>query len=426
MKKKDFYNKGLKDASDIFDRKFNEVSVDMKEGFQCFKDAAAIDREIMGQIINQNEKLDMDIDKLYKFLGEEREYGDLGNAIVTEAGMNNMLAYTNGVLNKYNSFTNINEVEISPQFVDAVADFLTNMVENNKNQKFHNSLTVLEQNGIISQEKFELHKQSVKRAKQMTALGVYASFSVAPIAVATIGNYLQKKDIEKFIIGVYGYINRELTPMITYDIQSLMAEMGIKINQDKIRKIFKEYCNNTGISNLPFFSTRNRNAFGNDGMEVLSKEIVSRCDLKDVEVRSRALDFLNHFLRIDYLNAEIILRDSQTSQNCISDITWLSAINYRYVYMDFIKDIENSRNFANYNISNDPFRVLRETRREQMETLLHETSSKKSLFLSSGKRKDIIDTSAKLMQFSLNPKTNIDLLLKMSEREKKVLEYYGL
>lgn len=426
MKKKDFYNKGLKDASDIFDRKFNEVSVDMKEGFQCFKDAAAIDREIMGQIINQNEKLDMDIDKLYKFLGEEREYGDLGNAIVTEGGMNNVLAYTNGVLNKYNSFSDINEVAISPQFVAAVADFLTTVVEINKNQKFHNSLTVLEQNGIISQEKFESHKKSVEKAKQMTALGVYASFSVAPIAIATIENYLKKKDIKEFIIGVYGYINRELTPMITYDIGSLMAEMGVKISQDKIRRIFRDYCNNTGISNLPFFSMRNRAVFGNDGMEILAKEIVSRCDLNDVEVKNRALDFLNHFLRIDYLNAEKILQEAQTSQSCISDITWLSAINYRYVYMDFIKDVDNSRHFANYNINNDPYRVLRESRREQMETLLHETTSKKSLFLSSGKRKDIIDTSAKLMQFSLNPKTDTDLLIKMVEREKKVLEYYGL
>ena len=61
-----------------------------------------------------------------------------------------------------------------------------------------------------------------------------------------------------------------------------------------------------------------------------------------------------------------------------------------------------------------------------MESVVREVSSKKGLFLTSGKRKDIIDASAKMIQYSLNPNYDISLDIKMIKREKEVLKLYGL
>ena len=60
-----------------------------------------------------------------------------------------------------------------------------------------------------------------------------------------------------------------------------------------------------------------------------------------------------------------------------------------------------------------------------MEKIIEGVSSKKDLFLTNRKRKDIIETSARLMQFSLNPSYNVSTDIKMIKREKKILEYYG-
>lgn len=381
---------------------------------------------LQNQMINNEENMDNDITRFFSLIGEERVPGTCGNAVVTPASVQTMTGYTDGLLNKYNIFSNLGSISFEPEIMNALANVVTIAVERDMNQKFHKSLSLLEKNGIISQEKFEIHKQSVMRAKQRAGLGVYASFSIAPIISVAISNFLQKKDISEFVIGVYGYINQELSPMVRYNIVHLLAEMGINLNDAQIQSIFRKYCDKCGLSMLPFFSQRNMKVFGKTGLEILGKEIVSRCDLHSEDVRNRALEFVNQFLKLESLRTEHLVSDALESQNAVSDITWFSAINYRYIFVDFIRDVANSQQFANYDINNDPYGVLREKRRNSMESIIHDVSSQRGLFITQGKRTDIIHSSAKLMQYSLNPSYNVAVDIKMIKREKKILECYGL
>ena len=365
--------------------------------------------------------MDTDLDRIY-----ERKPGQEGNAIVTENTTQMMTGYINGTLNKYNVFSNLSALSADFQLADAVANFLTVVVEKDMNKKFHEKLSILEQNGLITEEKLEKHKSSVIAAKQLTGLGVYAAFSLAPIIVSTINNYLNKNEIVEFVVGTYAYINHEYTPLISYEISCLLLQMDIQVSESKIKNVFAKYKFNSGLSHIPFFSKRNMSIFGNEGKDVLAKAIVSRCDLHNNEVKDRALEFIEDFLRMDINLARNLVEDSLYAQDSLSDIIWFSAINYRYVFLDFIKDVVNAQQFAFYDLKNDPYGGMRENRKEKMESLVRDVSAKKGLFLTTGKRKDIIDASAKMIQNSLNPGYDISMDIKMIEREKEVLKLYGL
>lgn len=381
---------------------------------------------IQKQLIMNEKRMDTDLDRIYEILGEERVPGSSGNAEVSSDSSQIITEFADGALNKYNSFSNLSYISDNLQLVDAVASFLTTSVEKNLNRKFHKKLSILEQNGLITQEKFEKHKSSVIMAKQLTSIGVYASFSLAPIVMATIDNYLNKNEIIDFVVGIYAYINRKMTPIIRYDISKLLLQMNIIIGSEKIDSVFKKYCRNDGMLHIPCFSKRNRSIFGDDGMDILAKEVISRCDLHEVDIYNRAMEFVEDFLNIDVLSAQNLVKDSICSQESLSDITWFSAVNYKYIFVDFIKDIANAQQFAYFDIDNDPYGRLREDRRQKMELIVNEISARKGLFLTAGKRKDIIDASAKMIQYSLNPDYDISMDIKMIKRQKKVLELYGL
>lgn len=423
MNRKEAYKKGINDASESYHRKFDFISEEMRETIKkqdCFN---AQTHRIQKELIKKGERMDTDLDRIFEILGEERVPGTTGEAVVTPNSSQIITGFTNGILNKYNTFSNLSEVQFDTQLADAVAGFLTFAIEKDMNRKFHEKLTTLEQNGLITQEKFERHKGSVIRAKQLTGIGVYAAFSLAPIIMESINNYLNQKDIIDFIVGVYAYINRELTPLIMGNISEMFVQNKISVSDEKIKSIFEKYCKSNGISQIPTLSIRNR---GSINMDTVAKSIISRCDLHEVGIRDRAMEFLEDFLHIDVIQSQKLIADSISSQDAISDMTWFSAINYRYVFLDFIKDISNAQKFAFYDINNDPYARIREDRRQQMQNIVEEVSLKKGLFLTKGKRKDIIDTSAKMIQYSLNPSYDIGLDIKMIKRQKKVLELYGI
>lgn len=426
MNRKDAYKKGINDASESYHRKYDCISEEMRESINKQDCINTRTYRIQKELIQNEERLDADLDRIFEMLGEERTPGNMGNAVATKDSSQIITDFSNGALNKYNTLSNLSSMQFDTQLADAVAGFLTVAIEKDMNRKFHEKLTVLEQNGLISQEKFEKHKSSVIAAKQLSGIGVYAAFSLAPIIGATIENYLNKNEIVDFVVGIYAYINRKLTPLIIYDISNLLMQMNIKVSEKKIQAIFEKYCQNNGISKIPVFSKRNRSIFGNSGMDTLAKEIVSRCDLHEDDINNRAMEFIEDFLHIDSLTAQNLVADSQCSQDALSDITWFSAINYRYVFLDFIQDVANAQQFAYYDINNDPYGRIREDRRQKMENVVDDVSTKKGLFLTTGKRKDIIDASAKMIQYSLNPSYDIGVDIKMIKREKKVLELYGL
>lgn len=426
MKKQDVYKKGIDDASNTYREKVGSLDEHFIES-QKKQDGINIrNHKIQGELIKNTERIDADLDRIYEILGEERTPGEMGQAVVSGKTKQFMTGYMNGTLNKYNSLSNLSQLSIDFELVDAIASFLTATVEKDMNRRFHNNLSVLEQNGLLSKEKFEKHKRSVETAKQLTSLGAYVAFSLAPIIGATINKYLNKNEIVDFIVGVYAYINRDYTPLIEYEIMCLFQQMDIRVSKEKIKGVFEQYKTESGLLHIPNFSKRNMTIFGDEGKDTLAKEIVSRCDLSNEVVNNRAMEFVEDFLRISNTSAEKLVEDSICSQNALSDITWFSAINYRYVFLDFIQDIRNAQQFAFYDLENDPYARIRENRREKMESMVRDIASKKSLFLTKGRRKDIIDASAKMIQYSLNPNYDINMDIKMIKREKEVLELYGL
>jgi len=426
MNKRDVYKKGINDASDVYREKYGTLREDISQMQKKQDNINSRNHMVQGELIKNAERMDADLDRIYEILGEERIPGQEGSAVVTENATQMMTGYINGTLNKYNSFSNLSALSVDFQLADAMASFLTAAVEKDMNKKFHNNLSLLEQNGLISAEKFEQHKRSVVAAKQLTGLGVYAAFSLTPIIGTIINNYINKNEIIDFVVGTYAYINREYTPLINYEIASLLLQMDIQISDSKIKSVFEKYKVSSGLSHIPIFSKRNMSIFGNVGKDVLAKEIVSRCDLHNSSVNDRALEFIEDFLRMDSESAKELVEDSICAQDSLSDITWFSAINYRYVFLDFIQDVANAQQFAFYDLNNDPYGGIRENRKEKMASIVSDVSAKKGLFLTTGKRKDIIDASAKMIQYSLNPNYDISTDIKMIRREKKVLKLYGL
>lgn len=426
MNRRDAYKKGINDVSDVYREKYGVLREDISQVQKKQENINSRNHIVQGELIKNAERMDADLDRIYEILGEERVPGQEGKAVVTENATQMMTGYMNGTLNKYNTFSNLSALSVDFQLADAIASFLTTAVEKDMNRRFHNNLSILEQNGLITAEKFEQHKHSVATAKQLAGLGVYAAFSLAPIIGATINNYINKNEIIDFVVGAYAYINREYTPLISYEIASLLLQMDIQASDNKIKSVFEKYKVSSGLSHIPVFSKRNTSIFGNTGKDTLAKEIISRCDLHNSSVNDRALEFVEDFLRMDLESAKRLVEDSVCAQDSLSDITWFSAINYRYVFLDFIQDIANAQQFAFYDLSNDPCGAMRENRREKMASVVNDVSAKKGLFLTTGKRKDIIDASVKMIQFSLNPNYDISTDIKMIRRGKKVLELYGL
>lgn len=366
------------------------------------------------------------MDEIFDMLEEERLPGSSGCAVATQESSRVITNYANGTLNKYNEFSNLSDMKFDPQVVDAIAGFLTNTIEQTMNRKFHENLSLLEQNGLIRQEKFEYHKKNVVMAKQLTGIGVYAAFSLAPIICETIERHLSKNEFIDFIVGAYAYINRELTPLIIDNIVNLLLQMNISATKQKVQSIFEKYSKSNGISQIPVFSKRNRNIFGYGGMDILAKSIVSRCDLHEIDTNNRAMEFIEDFLNMDSITARRLISDSKYSQEALSDMIWFSAISYKYIFSDFIKDISNVKQFAFYDINNDPYKQMRDTRKDEMQSIIDEASSKKGLFLTNQKRKDIIEASAKLMQYSLNPSYDIRVDMKMIKRKREIMKLYEI
>lgn len=426
MKKQEIFKRGMKSASESYHRKFDYLSEELKNSVSKQAQANERNHELQKKLIDNEERLDKDLDKIYSLLGEERTPGTFGNATLSTVSSNNIISYTNGALNKYNLLSNIGELKVNAHVVDAVADFLTTAVEKDMNKKFHQNLTVLEQNGIITEEKFAEHVNKVAMAKQLTGIGVYAVFSLAPVICNTIQNYSSKKDVSDFIIGAYAYINRDLTPMISFSIKQVLLQMNISIKEEKLTSVFEQKVNKSDMSGIPMLSKRNREVFNYKGMDLLAKEIVSRCDLNNDKIYERSLEFVEGFLGINHYKAKELIADAMYSQESLSDITWFSAINLRYVFLDFISSVQEARRFAVYDLENDPFRKIRLEREQKMENIINDVSSRKNLFLTAGKRKDIIDASAKMLQYSLNPDYSIATDIKMIKREKEILDLYGL
>lgn len=251
---------------------------------------------------------------------------------------------------------------------NSFANFISGAIENNLNEKFHNSLTELEKSGIISAEKLMSHAQHVKKAKGQAAVISTFAFEVAPLVYDFVSSRLSKKNIIEFIIGWISYINGKEDVEAERLIKNFFAENGINVKPEEYKRIYWQYVNasNTTISNLQLSNTSRRNLSG-ENISIVAKKIVSYCDLSDNKIKERALEFVSSCLNIRTTNAEEIVEESKGVQEYNSEVIRFSALNFVTYLQPIINSIEKGKQFAYYDANTDRYSLLREQRKAEID-----------------------------------------------------------
>lgn len=370
-----------------------------------------------------------DVDRILDHLGMEKNTNTELMVPFTSGSQAQITTVLDDNLNRYNILSNVSQIVIDEKLKYAIADLLSVTTEKAMNEKFHNSLSDLEKCGILSEEKYNTHVKNVEMTKGLVNIGANIVFDVAPLIYDYCSTRIQKKNIKKFIIGSVAYINRELNPLISKHIwenlmQAKIVKNGTEIDVNFLNREFAKFANPNGIYVIPMLDDR----VNIDSMqkEIMAKKIVSICDLNNNETKERALEFLESFIHIDYQGAKLILDDAGCSQQFLSELIEYSSVNYRTFFSDFIKDVGHARRFAEYDLSNDVQKKIRDKRKDSMEQIICDTMNKKGMLFTAGKRADLIKAHARVMSASLNDGFEIETALKLSKRNRKVGEYLGL
>ena len=139
------------------------------------------------------------INKMNQF---ERQMGGTG----TPDGLSvfnpeNKLAIDQGLntaLDGYVAMSGFSQFISDPRVMQTVSDFIIGLVENKINLSFHNSLSDLEKNGVISNEKLIEHYKKLSLIKGGVQVGLDLSFTLVPIVADSIKLSLDKRKIKDF------------------------------------------------------------------------------------------------------------------------------------------------------------------------------------------------------------------------------------
>lgn len=419
------YNKGVEDGSRAHEEKYRTLNEARCESERKQEEINKQSRRLQGEMINDLEKHNKEINELFSLVGEKRNCGESGNAVFDQQNNGRIITdYTDNLLDRYNLLDFPKGFRTEPEIVENIAVILTEAVEIGMNAKFHDSLTKLEQCGMIEVEKYEKHMQSVRNAKMVTAASVYTAFSLAPVVYELVSDFARKSHIINFIIGSFGYINRQNTQMINYEITTMLGSSNIKIKEKKCNKLIAEYSTDKGLQKLYKYKGKTICTYGNDGLIAIGKQVISRCDLKDPQTNQRAKEYLCDILKIKYNDTEKLINSVKLSQESLSDIIMFAGINYQYYFNDMIKNISEAKKFAYYNLDNDPYKSIRDERKITMENIINQVSSSKNPFLTKGKRTDIIMGGADIARYSLNPQYDIDMDIKCIKKKSELLRSY--
>ena len=383
----------------------------------------------MERIDNNERENRVDIDRILQHIGLERNTNPNMMVEYTPGSEARITTVMDDTLNRYNTLSNVSKIVVNEKLKFAIADFLSATTERAMNAKFHNSLSYMEQCGILSPEKYNMHIQKVNAVKGMVNIGTSIVCDVAPLIFDYLNTRIQHNKLKDFIIGSVAYINRETNPLINKHIWETFMQAGIvkpNMNMDisYIHTEFDRYANPDGLYTVPMLDNKIKTNLQQE--DAMAKKIISICDLSNIDVQERALEFLESFLRINYQEAKLLLEDAKYSQESLSEIILYSSINYETFFSDFISNISHAQRFARYDLSNDVQKKIRDERKDTMEQIIQDTINKKGLFFTAEKRADLIEANARIMSASLNNGFKMGTEAELIERNYEVGEYLGL
>lgn len=401
------YNQGFEDASKLYGGMLDELKAKDEEREAANRQNTYKNKRLVEGLIN----------KMNQF---ERQMGGTG----TPDGLSvfnpeNKLAIDQGLntaLDGYVAMSGFSQFISDPRVMQTVSDFIIGLVENKINLSFHNSLSDLEKNGVISNEKLIEHYKKLSLIKGGVQVGLDLSFTLVPIVADSIKLSLDKRKIKDFILGADAFIGGgNINQLSRSGANNLLHAFEIKIKDDDFPRIIEKFGNDNGIARLP----KVNRIVGIDNTERIAKYIVSRCDLDDSETIKRAMAFMDEYLKIPYSEIETAIQDIKASQISISDIAYRTALNYKLYFADFIRNIQSMDLFIEYNMDNDPYQRIRNARKGTMEQVINDVNQAK--FLTDQDRKDIIQSAATINIRSLNPNFDVARNIKLTQRKRDIL-----
>ena len=96
MGSNDRYRNGMNDASRIYDRQYRDLEGRIKDSLDKQDKINERTHRLQSEMIDNEERMDQDIEKIYDFLNIDRTPGSSGTATVGENTEAEMARYTNG------------------------------------------------------------------------------------------------------------------------------------------------------------------------------------------------------------------------------------------------------------------------------------------------------------------------------------------
>lgn len=299
-------------------------------------------------------------------IGKKRDKVYMENSakdIIMKKVIDNSLENTSATLSLFDNET-VSIEEMYNDFSDVMVTLLTNGVENHSSKKFHESLKWYEKCGFISKQKVEMYEKNIRSKKEIAGIVAYAALGIMPLVFNTAFTKKDKENFKKFYIGWLAYVNK----VDSVRIRSNVVKMFSTENLNHFDDIFNKYSGEeVKITDLPVLRRKNvvrLNPQDTEKMKLFAGTFLRCCDLQDDGVYRRAQDFLDTQCCLSSLDIERVLCSTSEQVNFLSDFIVYNTVEVKDYMSVVLNSVEKGKNFAYYNIENDPFRKIRQARSE--------------------------------------------------------------
>lgn len=316
---------------------------------------------------------------------------------IIKQGVNQSLENVSSTLSLIDS-SQVPLKELYNEFTEQMVSLLVNGIEKGSSKKFHESLKFFEKLGGVSKEKALMYENNLAIKKGVAACTAYIILNIAPSLLNGLSVKHNLYLFQKFYVSGIAYINQEDTTRTRQNITRLFMPYKIK----KYDELFEKYGkSNVRIDELPRLNINkvmNPNVSELEQRKMIAGNILRACDLQEDKVRRRAEDFLDAYFRLSHLEVERVIMDTTDQNDFLSNFIVFNAVTGEDVFRKLCDSIEKGRIYADYNIENDPYRKIRQSRVQLLNSGIKVTSSALSSIVPGFKpAKVFVDMSADLL-----------------------------
>lgn len=250
--------------------------------------------------------------------------------------------------------------ELYTNVSDDIVMFLTSGIEAYSSKKFQESLKGFEKLGFISNEKVEMYEKSVCIKKGVAGAMAYAVLGVAPLLFNTASTSISMHNFQRYYISWLAYVNRVDNVRIRSNVVKMFSPKKVK----KFDEIFNKYsAEDVKINDLPVLNRRNfvrLNPQNTERMKIFANTFLRCCDLHDDGVCDRAKEFLDTQCKLNDLDIDRIMISTTEQLDFLSDFIVYNTVEAKKYLSTILHSIEKGKEFATYNIENDPYRTIRQ------------------------------------------------------------------